>query len=285
MEDLELDSGLTLSLLLASWEGLGTVDTDLRTSLVAAAAAAILSSVVGIVAGVGFGILLLRAILGGVFIGGLVYGGFFVAKRYLPGLAPAGEAGAQDAPPGFGGAQVGTDGASEGPGAAEARGQSVDIVLPGEAPDAFFREGESQPGESAAFPEAVSLRSEERSAKRSPREAVSESVEEAEAVETEDLGSLIGPEEAEGGGTALPRAEGAGSAAFDDLDVLPDLEGFSDSFAPSDFHGGVDEGEGEASVPRRSATSASRGDGRTESLDPAQLAKAVRTILKRDQKG
>jgi hypothetical protein len=77
----------------------------------------------------------------------------------------------------------------------------------------------------------------------------------------------------------LPRgAEGLG-----DLDVLPDLEGFTDSFAASEFGAGESVSERESpAFSNRAAAGSRSGSG---DMDPATLAQAVRTILKRDRKG
>ena len=85
---------------------------------------------------------------------------------------------------------------------------------------------------------------------------------------------------------AIPDKGRRPSAGFDDLDVLPDLEGFSDSFTASEFASGGSSStasQGGASYAGSASSSGSRQG--QEGLDPAMLAQAVRTILKRDQKG
>jgi hypothetical protein len=81
-----------------------------------------------------------------------------------------------------------------------------------------------------------------------------------------------------------PKTEGYD--AFDDLDVLPDLEGFSDSFAAPEFRDPGPSGDAPTGgdFVRPSGKSGLRTAG-GEDLDPVALAQAVRTILKRDQKG
>lgn len=254
------------------------MDTDLRTSLVAAAVAAFLSALVGIVSGVAFAALLLRAVLFGVLFGALAYGGLLLARRVLPGLASEGA----------------SAGDLDGEGS-EFRGRTVDIVLPGEAPADFGGnedELESLPDGDAAE-EAVDA-SPSPPAEQAPRVPAAASRPAArrhpDAVPEEapeELGSLLEPDGTDGGPIAVPRAEDPGRVGSDELDVLPDLDGFSDSFAPVEYRGATAGPDSKAS--RRPAGGASsglsRGDPRTDSLDPAQLAQAVRTILKRDQKG
>ena len=245
------------------------MDTDLRASLVAAAAAALLSSLVGAIAGIGFGVIALRAILGGALFGGLVFAGLALARRVLPGL-------------GAGPALAGGPGL-EGPGALpegsgpleedEGRGRAVNIVLPGEGPSGEGLE------EADSLQELPPAPSEPAPGRKASAPAALEEVGPALSG-AEELGSLIGPDEAEGGPAALPPASGRGSASFEDLDVLPDLEGFSDSFAPAEMHPAS-----EPAPSSRGGSSGGGGGGRSESLDPAALAQAVRTILKRDQKG
>ncbi|HOX31803.1 MAG TPA: hypothetical protein PLB91_05695 [Spirochaetales bacterium] len=248
------------------------METDLRASLVAAAAAALLSSLVGAIAGIGFGVIALRAILGGALFGGLVFAALALARRVLPGL-------------GAGPALAGGPGL-EGPGALtegmgpleeeEGRGRAVNIVLPGEGPSGEGLE------EAAPLQELSPAPAEPPPGRKAPAAPPLAALEEVgpELSGAEELGSLIGPDEAEGGAAALPPASGRGSASFEDLDVLPDLEGFSDSFAPAEMHPAA-----EPAPSSRGGSSGGGGGGRSEPLDPAALAQAVRTILKRDQKG
>jgi len=295
------------------------VDTDLRASLVAAAAAAVLSALVGILAGVGFLAILLRAALGGALFGALVYGCLLFARRSLPGLSGGAEEARFDTAP--------YD--------AEDRGRNVDITLPGEAPaeaasvpaageagppefpvgaEAAASDIERTPasapesetllgspsasragGAATATPESLAplvgaaeepaaasmaLPSYAAAARRAPPAAVA-----VEADEAEDLASLIGPDESDRPAAAIPAAGAPGISSLDDLDVLPDLDGFSDSFAPAEIRGVAEEPSASPRFASSRAAAGPVGSMRTESLDPASLAQAVRTILKRDQKG
>jgi len=289
-----------LGLLLASWEGPGKVDTDLRVSLVAAAAAVALSALVGALSGVSFGALAARALVAGIVFGGLAYGALYLARRFFPGLSPGGD-----------------EPADQGE-----EGHEVDIVLPGEGPESLFGRSPGEGPEAASDAEDVEpigvssavadaagaeaadagtpivaglgrAPADPRAAARtSPGPGVREARHEV-VEESAEIGSLLGPEEEEGGGVAaLPSGpSSSGSAAFDDLDVLPDLDGFSDSFAAgeiSDIAGTGDAASSSLAPPVARGPAAPRGGGsgsRAESLDPASLAQAVRTILKRDQKG
>jgi hypothetical protein len=240
------------------------VDTDLRVSIIAAAAAALLSALVGIIAGVPFGILLLRALLGGAVFGSIVYGGYFVARRFLP-VAPGAQTAGQ---------------ASE----TEAGSHSIDIVLPGETPDGFLGRGRAEEAEDFGKPlDEMAL------AGGAPRESsLSLSPDDDDDADSglEEVGSLLPPEDGEGKSAAVPRPESAGGTAFDDLDVLPDLDGFSETFAGTEFAGSSEPAETALSRrPDSRFKGGQRGGDGSEHPDPASLAQAVRTILKRDQKG
>ncbi|PKL08825.1 MAG: hypothetical protein CVV51_06980 [Spirochaetae bacterium HGW-Spirochaetae-7] len=77
------------------------------------------------------------------------------------------------------------------------------------------------------------------------------------------------------------------SVSLDELDTLPDLDGMSDSFAglPSggpDASGGQ---SGDASTQFGVSESMPTAGSPNSGQDPAALAKAVQTLLRRDQKG
>ena len=247
------------------------MDTDLRASLVAAGAAAALSALIGLIAGVGFFVLFLRALGCGIGLGAVVFGGLFLARRSLPGLFSTSSAEAVRADD-------------------EGLGAKVDIVLPAEGASAEAY----GPAEGAWAPAA------DRPAVAGATEV---SAADREGFSPSEAASLLEPEEAEPVGAALPSGHSAGkerhaTGSFDDLDVLPDLDGFSDAFAASEFMaGGVGGGAGggvsgglkpESSSAARAGpatTVASGSRGGQEGFDPSSLAKAVSTIMKRDQKG
>lgn len=232
------------------------MDKDLRVSLVAAAAAALLSALIGVIAGVAFLALVLRALMGGLIFGGAVYGCILLLRKNLPGLfeakgAESGAAGAQD----------------------QARGSSIDIVLPEEAVSA---ESFSPLEGVAGFDEPSPPR------RRAP---AGEGDEEAAELAPVDEDSLLEPEKTRPVEPSREAARDRGlSAGFEDLDVLPDLEGFSDAFTSAEFSSSR-EGAGSAKGDETSYHKNSGSRPGQEGLDPAALAQAVRTILKRDQKG
>ena len=234
------------------------MDKDLRVSLVAAGAAALLSALIGVIAGVAFLALFFRALLGGLLFGGAVYGCILLLRKNLPGLfeAKGDESGAQG----------------------QAMGAGVDIVLPEEAVSA---EAYSPIDSAAGFDESPSPRR---------RATAGEGEEEAAELAPLDEDSLLEPERPQRTESTRESAarEASGrdrgpSSGFEDLDVLPDLEGFSDAFTSAEFSSSRDGTQGNGDETNYHKNSGSRSG--QEGLDPAALAQAVRTILKRDQKG
>jgi hypothetical protein len=250
--ELELDAARNVSLILRPWEGLGTVDADLRASLFVALGAFLLSALVGALAGVSVGWLLLRALIFGAVMGAAALGVARLARTFLPGLIPDRD--------GDGGEQAFPAGSAEAP-----AGSRVDIVLPG-------GEDEADSIDAEAGAEEAELAEEARPADGDgePRPAEEPSL-------MEDRGPAA---------PAMPSAhigsdrDARAPEGIDDLDVLPDLDGFTDSFAAAEFSS-----SGGTPAAVRAAPEDSGSSRTSDALDPASLAKAVRTILKRDQKG
>lgn len=229
------------------------MDSDLRASLAVGVVASAISALVGILSSIPFLPLFLRALIGGILAVALTFGAMQLLRRAVPDLFSASGPVPAEAIP-----NVEAEGAAEAaPEDADPSmlGQAVDIVLPGGTEDGSFLApmdaGAAEPFDAAtARAEEVHL--------LEPDEAVSAAPFSAEA--------------------PLPRSSGG----IDDLDVLPDLESLSDSFSepisPATVASGG-EGGGYSDVSR-SAAPAQGGDA-----DPATLAQAVRTLLKRDQKG
>jgi hypothetical protein len=93
---------------------------------------------------------------------------------------------------------------------------------------------------------------------------------------------------AEGIGEEAPAARSPvrPPSVLDDLDVLPDLDGFAPSFQGDGA--ALDDSASEepmagAELPRSAPSRPSRANG--VDSNPAEIAKAVRTLLQRDQKG
>lgn len=241
------------------------MDSDLRASLIASAAAAALSALVGAIAGVPFLAILLRAGAGGLAFGAFVYGAIALLRRFTPGLVEEGASGES----------VGHAGPEEEP----APGSSVNIVLPAEGPGAEER-GDEAFGADHGAEVGLDADSGLEELPEAPRRAV-RAPEDSGGYEFA-AGSLVDAEDAEPVGARAAVGASPGPAeSFDELDVLPDLESLSDSFeaaATRSMTRGSDDDEG-ARRPRP------QGSGGDRNSDPAVLAQAVRTLLKRDEKG
>ncbi len=239
------------------------MDSDLRAPLIAAAAAAVVSSLVGVFSRVGFTALAIRALLFGVFFGGLTWGALVLLKRFLPELFE-GEA----AVDGFAATGFAEGSAAEG----ESMGGTVDIVLDedGEpflnaAPAPLPVDGEDEDGEKVDIAEDADVET---------------------AVLSEDGGEAVldVAESRPKGRPAVPLAGAMPSrqaSGVDDLDVLPDLDSLSGSFVDSATDSSYSSAKGGASSSDSRGSSGKAANG----ADPATLALAVRTLLKRDQKG
>jgi hypothetical protein len=278
------------------------VDKDLRASLIASGAAAVLSMIVGFASGIGILVLFLRAVVGGIAFGAVVYGGFSLARRFLPELftdaAGAGGTAAAEAP--------GADAQSF-----DGTGAAVNIVLPGdEAPEGFSGSivensvlagalGAEDVEDAVAADEPLGLAAQPPRASsgsaRGPAAAGGSPAPEARKprlfasrapaqAEEEDFSyaseSLL--DEGEGGLVegAAPLQAPRMAEGIDSLDALPDLESLSGGFGPVVPEAGAEAHEYEEPSPR---IRASASMGTPAGSDPAMLAQAVRTLLKRDQ--
>jgi hypothetical protein len=268
---------------------------DWRTSAIAAGAAFILSLLVGGVGGVAFGALILRAVIGAVVFGVGAAVVSLIIDRYLPDLkqslsAPGG--GESEEPPGSRVDIVVDD--EEGPdGAPEADFELEEAEEPGELGDAApadewepEREAEWQPEEPPGTQPAGDAQAGERQPEAG--HADERSVEERPTregpadggpTETADAPEFTPGIQAERVHEATPEGERSGAAeeleevppetAEDTPEVasagsLPDIEGFSGSFAESSE---VDEAE----------ESGNAGE------DASTMARAIRTVLKREE--
>lgn len=259
------------------------MEKDLRASVIAAVAAAAFSALIGIFAGVGFFILLLRAVACGFLVGAAVYGCILLLRKMVPELlSPIAE---KEEPFDQGGRLAGSEETAESLAAVVPKpGANLDIVLPGDDAESDI----FAPGAEAFAPEPLNGAFAQKQPAVQTRAAFSSAP--PSAVEELDDASLLEPEADSGAEpmiptNAAPERDGRGTG-FDDLDILPDLDGFSDSFAAPESAAGKVSGE-RTDMPRPvlSESSPSMRQGPASGMDPASLAQAVRTILKRDQKG
>jgi len=239
-------------------------------------AGAFLSVLMGIIGGVGFGTILFRGFFFAILSAGLGYAVRFAVGRFLPELLTSGEQTERQHPSDY----------EEG---GEGRGGTVDMLAgeEGIGVNPYSPVFEGQPADSAdqdAFP-------------------LSEGEEPAELAEASDegfpeLGSdgpeeLAEPDKLPENGTANGRGRTtpAGDVDFATLDKLPTLDSFAGSFASGRF-AGHDQDGGSGQPPAGRAAQGSFFERSKDAsgflgnaIDPASMAKAIHTMLKKDQKG
>ena len=199
------------------------MDKDLRASLVAAGSAAALSALVGIIAGVGFFTLLLRAIVGALLIGGARLRRHNLITNDRPGLFSSAEARGGLRPPRVRRARKG----GECRYSSSWRGSRPGILHRARRGPGLHARREIEHGSLRPVP---GHRTADAVLERGGRRALSRRRGEPAGRRRERAGRSRGH--------ALRLVPDKGrrpSAGFDDLDVLPDLEGFSDSFTASEF--------------------------------------------------
>ena len=235
--------------------------------------ALLLSLLIGLIAGNPFGAAILRAFLLCLLFAGLGVGARLVARTYLPELVTAPE-----------GSQPETE---------AVRGRNVDIVLPEEngisrqTPRADTEsggaDGVDEPlGDTDELSQEVVSPSEEQALGEIADELAEElpSATEQSAPEADEL-SVDGAEGRGSTGKGGP----SGSAVGEDLDDLPDISNLEmASEEPQGMTG--------SSAGGRSSRGAVRGEkpgdalrGAVSGQDPATIARAIRTVLKKDEKG
>jgi len=278
------------------------LDTGIRVSVGAGLVAFVLSVIIALFSRIPFGTLLLRAFLLGLGFAALAFGLVFLLKRTLPEL--------------FNSSYDSNDVLDE---QADSMGTAVNIVLPGgdelpselEPVEPGYADAAS-PGDNQGQLEPLSARSGSRdeAAEFQPGMVhASANVRERTASVADQIGSagaqaadisaltrevgeirqntLVSDDVA----SESPRAASGNSGmlrprvSVDDLDVLPDLDSLSSSFADIGS-GNSDVEDSAASDVSYSSGSFSGGASSTKGgEDPVVIAKAVQTLLRRDQKG
>lgn len=210
----------------------------------------IISLLVGAISGVGFGTVILRGIVSGAIFGGIGFGLTILIKNYLPGLASE-------------------DGETETDDELETENGGIDIVIEEELPSPSMDTGDMTPEEAgdeeesaeSAFVEEVEERSEGDLEAADEAEEVEE-LEEADSEEEPELVTL-----------------GEGS----DVDSLPDIGEFSGSFATGgDYENDEDNADEQASAVEYTGGGNSPIEVLGQEESPANVAKAVQTMLKRE---
>jgi len=253
-----------------------------KTAAACALGAFLLSLLVGLISRNPFGVVLLRAFLLAILFAGLGVGARLAAWTYLPELAGA-SPGAQPESP-------------------DSRGRNVDILLPEENPQASARTGRRSAGAGAgggtgdmtadadAALEEESTAQQEAHARGELADELAEELpsasEQAQSPE-EDASELAdvpdpGPPHrgGRGGLSSAPGGLSSGGSA-EDLDVLPDISSLE--IAPDEMAGRAAgraaRRTGDGETPRDALRGAVSGQ------DPATIARAIRTVLKKDEKG
>ncbi len=217
-----------------------------RNVIVASAGFAfILSAIAGIAGGVPAVTLFLRALAWAIAFAAFSAAAMTVVRRYLPELLPD----RSGSPTASGAAETGT---------------GVNIVLPEEPPDGYSYGDGGEP-EDGAYDDGE------------PEDLDGDIVEEVTEVSDRIRGDTSAGIDDDGGfagasGSVDEISDVGELVGTDSADALPDLDTFSDTFAGP--VGSIDEG------PDRS-----RGSRTGDEQDPVIMAKAVRTILKKDQEG
>ena len=237
-----------------------------RTVAAAAAVGFVISVLSGLLGGVGLGTALVRAATGSIVVGAAAGGIELVLRRHLPELfseAPAGETGSTGERP------------------------SVEIVLeedeyrPEREPEAGEWDGEDGEAERGGFAAAAGGGGEPALQSASLEESLVEEVTEELGGEepvslSEDDPQLFAdrrePADAEETGLI---SELEDDSEAEDLDSLPDIEAFSTGFTDDSAEDG----------PKQPPASADSGDVGMHEQDPAVMAKALQTMLKRDERG
>ncbi len=211
---------------------------------------AFVSLLAGIIGGNPFGVILLRLILSAGICGGLGLGVNLIVNKFLPEL-------------------------SANPPIQQAKsGEEVDIVIDESIPLAEEAEGEQvsepvqaaepmEPIETAEIGELSESASEEE-AQIDFSEQLEESEEDVLTLEDADSEEQPIPEE------FVPGSAAAQVADFEDLDTLPDIDQFNPAVQQS-------------SPPSKSSRTSSQVEEVVRNQDPENLARAVRTFMKKDQ--
>jgi hypothetical protein len=202
-----------------------------------------ISFLFGLIGGVGFGTVILRAFLGAVIFGGLGFAADFILRRFLPELFVPAETGG-----------------------------NLDVTVPeinpydrsAEAEDDFVEEA-GGPDDEESSPAVGSGSENEES------DDLVEEIEEVPHSEADTAASAAVQTEAAPAGSET-------AEAVEDLDELPDVGELDASFA-------VAGDDAEDGVLSKTSSGSGKAAAITDDQNPALLAKALQTVLKRDNEG
>ncbi len=236
---------------------------DIKIIIGSAAAAVVFSLIAGIFGGVPFGLILLRMLLGGIIFAGIGAGIGFVLHKFVPELFDTPEDSEDETGANI---DITVDDAGEEP-AAEAPSNGRGEDENAEYPDVSVNFTAADADDDAAELDTADYTGE------------AEVIEEAEEVGEADFENIG---ETSNGGEDYDMVEEI-AAADEDEDSsegennLPEMDQFNDSFVP------VDEIDNGNAV--KGFSSGDTVDIMGEEQDPAAVAKAVQTFLKKDQEG
>ncbi|MFP4565433.1 MAG: hypothetical protein ACLFNX_02960 [Spirochaetaceae bacterium] len=229
---------------------------NLKFTAYFAGSAFVIAVLTGAVAGVGFGTLVLRAVIGAIVFAGLGYGSYIVISARLPELVS--------------GSSVASTAAET-----EGYGRNVDIVVDDEAGEDEFPVGDDAGPVQTGEPEGRSS--------RDPDDEVGDLEEVAEDDETAADGGDELVEEVEEVAAAPADSPARTYGESEDIDensvdTLPDIGGFAGDF----------ESEGAVVVEENDSDGGFGGSGRGGRAhgveqDPEIIAKALQTVMKRDE--
>jgi hypothetical protein len=233
---------------------------DLKPGIIASAVAFTLSFLIGIVSGAGFLTVLIRALVFAVVFFGLVLLASYLIRTFMPDLMPGGEE--TDSDQGLDNDGLAMDRAGLAPGA------RVDVSVGDDDVDddlAPFLDSAEQGRDNA---NAVGM--------------------DQQGEDGYTGKGLVGSERQSEAGSTVEAVTGDATVdvpakppeLIGDVDALPPLDTFADSFVSPI---GVEEGEGSSRPP--SSSSSSAGSGAGGDFKAKEMAMAIQTILKRDQKG
>ncbi len=231
---------------------------DLKPGIIASAVAFTLSLLIGIVSGAGFLIVLIRAVIFAVVFFGLVFLASYLVRSFMPELMPGAEGADSDQDQDSDGTTMDRAGLAPGAQVDVSVGDDEDDLTP-------FLDAADQVNDKADGAGMDHQGEDDYTGK-----------------------GLVGSGRHNEAGSAGNVASGGTTAEvpakppelIGDVDALPALDTFADSFVSPI---GVEEGEG--SKRSSSGSSSSAGSGAGGDFKAKEMAMAIQTILKRDQKG
>jgi hypothetical protein len=241
------------------------MERNLRIAAPVAGGAAVISLIVGLIAGVPIGTVLLRGFLSAAAFGGLALGAAVIARTQLPGFDGGPEVSSPI--PGESSTEASQSGQQE-------SGSRLNIVVEDdsdEASDDKTSEAENDPGETDRHPSPESSEDES--------EDTEELVDEVEESSAEDEAAVMK--------AAISEEQDGTAVEIDDtmLDEMPDIGSFAGSFVSG---GSADGGEAEddGAAPRGAdgasdGTRQKKGDPR-KGFDNKTIAKALQTFMAKD---